>query len=312
MGGVEFGGPLLASAEVTVSSGNANLKLTFRKSAVTIYGITCDTFIDTNPGGSANGQGIQAGTIGYYDKNGNLNTSNVTTTLSADTALNSANEAVHYATSMSFPLDCVTTTYQLTLYVNSNVMGMQFGAGSYPATLTIDWSNVPNIEVENNSSGGNGNSTGNTGASKNTGSTGNNGNTNSTTSNSSGSAGTAGNASTSGSTGAESVGAGSTDAGSTNTGESSNNAGNAETAGEDAITQDADTSATKDAVEAIEKKGLNIYYADGEENGKADAVDESDSNTGKIIIGIVAVCIVGAVGTAAVIFRKKLKRKEQV
>lgn len=114
MGGVEFGGPLLKSAEVTVSAGKAVMKLTFGKSAVTIYGITCDTFIDVSPSGSANGQGVQAGTIGYYDKNGNLNTSSVTTTLSIDTVLNPANEAVTYVTSMSFPLDQVSNTYQLT------------------------------------------------------------------------------------------------------------------------------------------------------------------------------------------------------
>ena len=62
-------------------------------------------------------------------------------TLSDDTALNSKSEEVHYVTSISFPIESVKDTYELTVYVNSNVMGVQFGTGGsdgYPATLTVD------------------------------------------------------------------------------------------------------------------------------------------------------------------------------
>ena len=62
-------------------------------------------------------------------------------TLSDDTALNSKSEEVHYVTSISFPIERLKDTYELTVYVNSNVMGVQFGTGGsdgYPATLTVD------------------------------------------------------------------------------------------------------------------------------------------------------------------------------
>ena len=134
MGGVEFGAPLLERAEVTIGEDDKGvISLYFVKSSVTIYNVTCDTYIDPNE------------TLGYYDKDGNLQTELLEITMSSeeDLALNPNGESVSYLTSVSFPLDQITDTYQLALYINSNVMGTQFGVGDYSATLKVDWSTVP-------------------------------------------------------------------------------------------------------------------------------------------------------------------------
>lgn len=135
MGGVEFGAPLLTGATVTVDeSGNASMTLSLSKSQVTIYGVTCDTFIDAS-----------ASTPGYY-VNGTRH--NASYTKSRATALNPDNAAVHYVDSITFPVTPGTSTYYLYLYINSNVMGVQFGNGtetSYKATLTIDWDSAAEI-----------------------------------------------------------------------------------------------------------------------------------------------------------------------
>lgn len=146
MGGVEFGQPLLVSAQVDVDSNNEKtMTLNFRKSSVTIYNITCDTFIDSAPSSEESKGNVKNGTLGFYDDSGVLQTDSVEFTLSDDTAPNPKNEEVNYVESMTFPVESIKDTYELTLYVNSNVMGVQFGSGgssSYPATLTVDWDNI--------------------------------------------------------------------------------------------------------------------------------------------------------------------------
>lgn len=162
MGGVEFGAPLLTNTTLIVDgSGNKSLKMEFTKSSVTIYSITCDTFVDANPTSQGSERGVKSGTIGYYDKNGKLQTDGVTHTLSDDTALNSRDEAVHYVDSVTFPLDRISNTYSLTLYINSNVMGVQFcnendaaTEATYPATLTVDWNSI-SVSGSGNSQSGN-------------------------------------------------------------------------------------------------------------------------------------------------------------
>ena len=154
MGGVEFGGPLLSGVYFVIdSSGNEYLKLTFTKSSVTIYSITCDTFVDANPTDTANTRGVANGTMGIYDSSGNL--VNCTSyTLSSDTALNSADEEVNYVDSITYPIDTRSETYNLAIYINSNVMGVEFcnansaaSETTYAATLTVDWSNVDALEA---------------------------------------------------------------------------------------------------------------------------------------------------------------------
>lgn len=143
MGGVEFGAPLLTSASVEVSAnGSKTMTLYFTKSQVTIYGITCDTFIDVSPSYITETNGIKSGTLGYYSADGALITDTVTYTLSDDTAENAQREPVHYVASLTFPIEYESDTYELTLFVNSNVMGTQFTCDGYAARLSVDWSSV--------------------------------------------------------------------------------------------------------------------------------------------------------------------------
>ena len=147
MGGIEFGKPLLTKATVTKGDDDAaTMTLNFSKSSVTIYSVTCDTFVDASPTSATNDRGVSSGTIGYYDANGILQTSGVSHTLSSSTALNAANESVHYVDSITFPLDRVSDKYYLTMYINSNVMGVQFcnnnasaTTSTYPAVLSVTW-----------------------------------------------------------------------------------------------------------------------------------------------------------------------------
>jgi hypothetical protein len=150
MGGVVFGAPLLRGATLIVDGGgNRTLKLALGKSSVTIYGVTCDTFVDTSPSYQTDDRGVKSGTIGFYDGSGALRTAGVTHTLSQDTALNASNESVHYVDSISFPLSQKNSEYRLTLYINSNVMGVQFcekndkaTATTYQAVLTVNWDSL--------------------------------------------------------------------------------------------------------------------------------------------------------------------------
>lgn len=144
MGGVEFGAPLLTSTEVTVNEdGSAQFDLKFTKSSVTIYSVTCDTFIDSTADGAV---------VNYKDGS---EWKNADYTLSSDTALNPNNEAVHYVDSMSFTVSSISDTYNLGLYVNSNVMGVMFGGSDTadkPATLTVDWSTATEVKTADKTS----------------------------------------------------------------------------------------------------------------------------------------------------------------
>lgn len=157
MGGVEFGDGILTGVQVEKEeSGDMTMTLSLTKSEVTIYSITCDTFVDATDSQP-----------GFYDSQGNLNKNDVSYTLSEDTALNSSSEAVHYVDSMSFPIDSLEDTYTLYLYINSNVMGVQFCDGSgmgasntpdvttpYVATLTVDWDSAELVATPDESTTG--------------------------------------------------------------------------------------------------------------------------------------------------------------
>ena len=162
MGGVEFGEGLYKSATVTVlSEAEQRYLLTMQvdKSQVTIYGVTCDTFIDpaatsTTYDGSASP--VPLGSIGYYDADGNPVTEGVTYTLSAEGDLVNAPDPeggsnyvqVRYVKEISMVLENVgaiedLNELELTFYINSQVMGGQFctdgpSAAMQPATLTIN------------------------------------------------------------------------------------------------------------------------------------------------------------------------------
>lgn len=149
MGGVEFGAPLMTDTEYNIAEdGTQTLTLYFTKSSVTIYSITCYTFIDIAPAtGETPAEGQpDNGTIGYYAGD-TLVTEGVTYTLSEDTAPNPAGEEVHYVDSITFPIEEKADTYELTLFINSNVMGVQFTKGGYAATLTVNWDSVTEKEA---------------------------------------------------------------------------------------------------------------------------------------------------------------------
>jgi len=134
MGGVEFGAPLLTGAYVEVlEDGSAEMTLTLTKNQVTIYGITCYTFIDPR-------QPIQIKTNGAF-----ADVKSYTT--SSDTAEDPSGTMVNYVDSITFVLPSVSTQYDLSLYINSQVMGVQFGAtqssgATYYCTLSVDWDSL--------------------------------------------------------------------------------------------------------------------------------------------------------------------------
>lgn len=128
MGGVEFGEGILQGNKLVQEDedGNYTATLTFCSGTVNIYSVTANTYIDKQV------------TPGYY-VDGTVKDAQYTT--SGDKV-----------TTMTFPVKKGTSEYTLWLYLNSDVMGCQFGDGNgdaasnkpgestpYAATLTIDW-----------------------------------------------------------------------------------------------------------------------------------------------------------------------------
>lgn len=145
MGGIEFGAPLLTGSTIKVdANGKKTMTLNFTKSSVTIYSVTCDTFVDASADGAV---------LNYKD--GSEWKAVDSYKLSTDTALNSKNESVNYVESISFTVSSIADTYNLGMYVNSNVMGVQFGgsdSANYAATLTVDWSSAEKIKTADKTS----------------------------------------------------------------------------------------------------------------------------------------------------------------
>ena len=146
MGGIEFGDGLLAGAYVEEEEGEYYMTLIFNKSQVTIYTISCDTFIDTDLADAGTSKGIEDGTIGVYDEDGTLVTEGVEVRYSTgDDYVTGKGGNVYYVKSVKLPIDSLRETYKLALYINSSVMGVQFceanetvTTGTYSATLTLD------------------------------------------------------------------------------------------------------------------------------------------------------------------------------
>lgn len=150
MGGIEFGGPLLTGVNLYVDeSGNEYIQITLTKGSVEIYSVVADTFVDVDPSYVTDDRGITNGTLGIYYEDGTLVTDDVSYTLSDDTALNPNEDEVNYVDSVTFPIDSERDTYNLTMYINSNTMGVQFcnandaaTTTTYEAVLTVDWSGL--------------------------------------------------------------------------------------------------------------------------------------------------------------------------
>ena len=146
MGGVEFGDGLLAGAYVEQEEDRYYMTLVFNKSQVTIFTITCDTFIDTDLANAGTSKGVEDGTIGVYNEDGTLVTEGVEVRYSTgDDYVAGSSGNVYYVKSVRLPIDSLRESYKLALYINSSVMGVQFcepneavSTGTYSATLTLD------------------------------------------------------------------------------------------------------------------------------------------------------------------------------
>ncbi len=146
MGGIDFASGMLSGISVTVdNSGNAYMTINLGVNNGNIYSVNYIAFVDASYVAP-----------GYYDESGVLHR-NTTYTTSSNTATNSSGNAVHYVDSITFPVSTsnLKSTYYLYIYVESNVMGVQFcngsGSGSsgqpgvltpYVAQLSVDWGSM--------------------------------------------------------------------------------------------------------------------------------------------------------------------------
>nr|MBP3280886.1 hypothetical protein [Treponema sp.] len=149
MGGVEFGTPIYRSTTITKKAdGTVKATLNLGTGTGTIYTVNFVEFVDP-----------RNSTPGYYDADGVVQNA-VYTVSEDDTATPPSTDedyetGVNYVTSMTFPVSEETSEYNLWIYINSNVMGVQFcdGSGSsssnhpneatpYVGKLTIDWSSL--------------------------------------------------------------------------------------------------------------------------------------------------------------------------
>lgn len=183
MGGVEFGTPIYKSTTIKKrADGTVKATLNFGTGTGNIYGVEFNEFVDPSDS-----------TPGYYDADGNVINAEYTVSSDDDVAYGpSANvnvfngkyyqkvsdesdysdddyiyngyhyqlytdtsTGVNYVTSMTFPVSEETSEYNLWIYINSNVMGVQFCDGSgtsssnhpneatpYVGKLTIDWDSL--------------------------------------------------------------------------------------------------------------------------------------------------------------------------
>lgn len=144
MGGVEFGAALLKGTVLTVKAdGTAAMTMSFGTNSLVIYGITAQTYVGTGRYLSGNKvdsyMGIQDGET-WVDGTYTLSET-VKATPSYDT--DGSRKLVPIVDSITVPVKNVADTYALSLTVDSNMMGMQFGKDSkYEATLTVDWANT--------------------------------------------------------------------------------------------------------------------------------------------------------------------------
>lgn len=153
MGGQEFGTPVHKGTKILKKAdGTYKVLLSLGKGTGNIFGVEFDAFVD--PSNS---------TPGYYDADGNVQDAVYTVseddTAQANTGLDEDGNRVlvdvNYVTSMTFPVSKETSEYNLWIYINSNVMGVQFCDGSgtagsgnpdvatpYVGKLTIDWDSL--------------------------------------------------------------------------------------------------------------------------------------------------------------------------
>ncbi len=160
MSGIEFTDDLYDGLEITVDeNGDTYATLNFHKStgAFSIYTVPVYHFINADKV-----------TPGFYDADGNVNTKDLTYTLSdaGDTLVDADDVEYQYVTSLTFPVEYGDEEIYLWVYVDSQIMGCQFCDGSgtagsntpgsatpYKALLSIDWDSLTLTSSADSSSG---------------------------------------------------------------------------------------------------------------------------------------------------------------
>lgn len=140
MGAIDFGGSLVETSYMTEEDGNYSLTLIFKAGTLTVGGISQSIFVDDAPESAGENNGIQEGTIGIYAADGTLMAEGVRKTYSSgeDYLATPSGKNVYYVRSATIPVDGLRASYEMTLYVNSPIMGAQFSNDTYKATLEID------------------------------------------------------------------------------------------------------------------------------------------------------------------------------
>ena len=131
---------VFSDAYVTKKNNQYSLTVIFTAGELNVGGIKGTIFIDNKPTTEETVNGVKDGTIGFYKADGTLVTEGINVTYSSgdNYALNSAQQNVYYVQSVEFPVDALRATYDLTLYINSNMMGKQFIKGVHDAKITLD------------------------------------------------------------------------------------------------------------------------------------------------------------------------------
>lgn len=142
MGGVEFGRLVFKGLDVKKEEdGGLTATVNLGTGEGSIMAIPFTAFVDASNSHP-----------GFYNDEGIVQDADFT--VSQDSVKNEKKENTRYVTSMSFPVSKEVSEYILWIYINSNVMGVQFcdGLGSaksnqpnerskYLGKLTIDWEN---------------------------------------------------------------------------------------------------------------------------------------------------------------------------
>lgn len=131
---------VFSNAYITKKNNQYSLTVLFTAGELNVGGIKGTIFIDNNPATEKTVNGVKYGTIGYYNADGTLITDGIKVTYSSgeNYAENPEHQNVYYVQSVEFPVDALRATYDLTLYINSNMMGEQFIKDVHDAKITLD------------------------------------------------------------------------------------------------------------------------------------------------------------------------------
>ena len=137
MGSIDFGNSLVETSYVTAEDGKYSLTLIFKAGTLTVGIISQNIFVDDDPENAATNNGIKEGTIGVYAEDGTLMTDGVSKTYSSgeNYLATPSGKNVYYVQSATIPVDGLRASYDMTLFVNSPIMGAQFSNDTYKATL---------------------------------------------------------------------------------------------------------------------------------------------------------------------------------